>query len=222
MTNSTEAETVKMHLAHLTYDDIIFQLGVRRSRVSRTLRAFHQSGIILEALRIGRPQKRRSELVDLIEARTLRELSISAMDLSREIEETFGVTVSCTTVNTTRKGLRFKYCPPRHHQMLTPRHGPERIAFCEKMLSIREVLPRIHFSDESLVVLGDDKGGIWYWAGEDNPESLMVSAVIGVGFKSNLLVVQGTIDAYQCLQNIDRLGFIDSLDQKLKIDDIMW
>jgi hypothetical protein len=108
--------------------------------------------------------------------------------------------------------------------MLTPRHVTERIAFCEKMLSMRAVLPRIHFSEESRAVLGDDKGLIWYRAGEDNPEasiasrkfpeSLMAFAVIGVGFKSDLLVVQGTIEVDQYIQNIDRLGFIDALDQK--------
>jgi hypothetical protein len=74
------------------------------------------------------------------------------------------------------------------------------------------------------VVLGDDKGWIWYRAGEDNPEasitsrkfpeSLMVFAVIGVGFKSDLLVVQGTTDTDQHIQNIDRLRFISTLDKK--------
>jgi hypothetical protein len=149
---------------------------------------------------------------------------MSAVDLSREIEATFGLTVSRTTVNTIRKGLRFKYRPLRHHQMLTPRHVTEQIAFCEKMLSMREVLPRIHFPDESRVVPGDDKGWIWYRSGEDNldasiasrkfPESLMVFASIDIDFKSDLLVVQGTIDADQYIQNIDRLGFIDAIDQK--------
>jgi hypothetical protein len=86
------------------------------------------------------------------------------------------------------------------------------------------VLLRIHFSDESRVVLGDDKGWISYRAGEDNPEasiasrkfpeSLMVFAIIGVGFKSDMHVVPGIIDADHYIQNIDRLGFIDAIDQK--------
>jgi transposase len=74
MTNSIEAEIVKMHLAHLTFDEITGQFGVGRSRISRTIRAFHQSGTIPEALRIGRPQKRRRELVGLIEERIDRYL----------------------------------------------------------------------------------------------------------------------------------------------------
>jgi hypothetical protein len=78
----------------------------------------------------------------------------------------------------------------------------DRVAFCQKMLSMRDVLPRIHFSDESRAVLGDDKGWIWYRTGEEIPEasitskkfpeSLMLFSVIGVGFKSDPIVVQGT------------------------------
>jgi hypothetical protein len=92
------------------------------------------------------------------------------------------------------------------------------------MLSMREVLPRIHFSDESRVVLGDDKEWTRYRADDDNPEasftpkkfpeSLMVFAVIGVGFKSDLAVVQPTIDTDQYIQHIHRLGFISTLDEK--------
>jgi hypothetical protein len=144
--------------------------------------------------------------------------------LSREIEEQFGFPVSRMIINTISKSLRFKYRPPRHHEILTPRHISHWLAFCQKMLSMREVLPRIHSSDESRVVLGDDKGWIWYRAGEDNPEasiiskkfpkSLMMFAVIGVGFKSDLFVVQGTIDTNQYIQYIDRLGFISTLDEK--------
>jgi hypothetical protein len=73
MTNSIEAEMIKMHLAHSTYDEIVFQLGVGHSRISGTIRAFHQSGIIPKALRIGRLQKRRSELVGFFEARPYRQ-----------------------------------------------------------------------------------------------------------------------------------------------------
>jgi hypothetical protein len=42
----------------------------------------------------------------------------------------------------------------------------------------------------------------------------MVFAVISVGLKSDLLVVQGTIDTDQYIQNIDRLGFMNTPDEK--------
>jgi hypothetical protein len=40
----------------------------------------------------------------------------------------------------------------------------------------------------------------------------MVFAVIGIGFKSDLLLVDGTIDTDRYIQNLDRLGFIQALD----------
>jgi transposase len=162
MTTSIEAEIIKMHLAHFTFDEIASQLSVGRTRIARTIREFHQSGIVPEALRIGRPRKSQNELVGFIKFRTLREASISTLTLSQEIEEQFSVPVSRTTINTIRKSLSVKYRPPRHRQTLTPRHMSDRVVFCQKMLSMREVLPRIHFSDESRVVLGDDKGWIWH------------------------------------------------------------
>jgi transposase len=87
MTIFIEAEIIKMDLAHCTFDEIARQLSVGRTRIVRIIREFHQSGIIPEALRIGRPRKSQSELVGFIEARILREASISALTLSREIEE---------------------------------------------------------------------------------------------------------------------------------------
>jgi hypothetical protein len=108
--------------------------------------------------------------------------------------------------------------------MLTAGHTADCTAFCAKMLSMREGSRTIHFSDESRIVLGDDRGWIWYWPGEDNPEasialrkiprSLVVFGVIGIGFKSDFVVLEGNIDTDQCLRNIDRLGFIEALDQK--------
>jgi transposase len=103
-----------MHLVHCTFDEIASQLSVGRTRIARTIREFHQSGILPEALRIGLPQKSQSELVGFMEARTLREASTSALLLGREIEEQFSVPVSRTIINMIYKSLRFKYRPPRH------------------------------------------------------------------------------------------------------------
>jgi hypothetical protein len=68
------------------------------------------------------------------------------------------------------------------------------------MLAMRDVLQAIHSSDESHVVLGDDRGWIWYQAREDDPEasialrkfprSLKVFGVMGIGFKLDFVVVE--------------------------------
>jgi hypothetical protein len=42
----------------------------------------------------------------------------------------------------------------------------------------------------------------------------MVFGVIGIGFESDVVVVERTIDTNPYLRNMNRLGFIDALDQK--------
>jgi hypothetical protein len=92
------------------------------------------------------------------------------------------------------------------------------------MLSMPEALPRIYFSDDSRVVLGDNKGWISYRPGEDNPAApiatgkfppaVMVFAFIGIGDKSDRVMVEESIDTDRYIQNLDRLGFISALDHK--------
>jgi hypothetical protein len=108
--------------------------------------------------------------------------------------------------------------------MLTAWHTVDRTGVCTKMLAMREVLRTLRFLDESCVVLGGDRGSIWYRPGQDNsevsitlrkfPRSLMIFGVIGTGFNSHFIVMEGTADANQYLRSIDRLAFIDALDQK--------
>jgi hypothetical protein len=91
------------------------------------------------------------------------------------------------------------------------------------MLGMRESLEKTRFSDESRVVLGDDKG--WRWSGNDgdNQEtsascikcspSVIVFAVIGIGFKSNLTFAEGSIETDCYIHNLDRVRLIDPLDE---------
>jgi hypothetical protein len=66
MTTSIEAEIIKIHLAHCTFDEIESQFSVGRPRLVRTIREFHQSGTVREALRIGQPRESQSELIGFI------------------------------------------------------------------------------------------------------------------------------------------------------------
>jgi transposase len=160
MLSSLDAQIIGVHLSH-TQDEIIHVLKIGRTRISRCIQDFRRSGLIPDALRIGRPSKRSSELTIFIESRTLEDPRLSAPELVREIESDFGVKVSRTTLTTIRKGLRFKDRPPRHNQLLTEAHLAGRVEFCRKMLEMPDSLAKIHFSDESRVVLGDDKQWIW-------------------------------------------------------------
>jgi hypothetical protein len=100
-------------------------------------------------------------LTSFIEVRTLQNRSISGVDLAAEIAEQFGSHVSGPTVNVIRSGLWVKYRPARHNQALHPDHIEVRVAFYEKMLRIPGYFDKIHFSDESRLVLGNDKRWIW-------------------------------------------------------------
>jgi hypothetical protein len=71
-------------------------------------------------------------------------------------------------------------------------------------------------------VRGNDTRWIWYRRGEDNasaavqsvkfPASSMVFAVIGVHYKSRLLVIEGPINTGKYIENCSELGFIEELD----------
>jgi hypothetical protein len=120
--------------------------------------------------------------------------------------------------------MGFYYQPPRHTQELKQCHIEARLAFSEMMLTNPAWLPLIHFSDESRFVLGDDKRWVWYRRDEENesamrstrkfPPSVMIFAVIGPKYKSNLLFVEGSIDKEQYIQNLEDFGFIKDLDER--------
>jgi hypothetical protein len=81
----------------------------------------------------------------------------------------------------------------------------------------------IRVSDESRVILGHDNRWVWYRKREDSlsaagitkkfPPALVVFAVIGVGYKSTSLIVDGSINAERYVQNCFELGFIGDLDR---------
>jgi hypothetical protein len=92
------------------------------------------------------------------------------------------------------------------------------------MLAHPRELSLIHFSDESRFVLGDNKQWVWYRCGEENPSatrptrkfppSVMIFGVIGLGSKTKLLFIEGTVDTAKYVENLARLDFMEELDEK--------
>jgi transposase len=196
-------------------------LHVGEHRVSRVLRDFQATGIIPAPLHPGRPPKVTQVILDFINIRTLQSASLSGTQLANEIRNRYHISLSRATIDFQSKLIGFHYQPARHIQELRTYQVIARIEFCQRMLANPGWLPLIHFSDESRFVLGDDKRWIWYRRGEENdsaahstqkfPPSLMVFAVIGIGYRSKLLFVDGTIDAdrYIYIQNLTELGIIE-------------
>ncbi len=83
----------------------------------------------------------------------------------------------------------------------------------------------IIFSDESRFVEGDDKQWVWRRYGDRNPtaqyhskkfpKSVMIYGSIGHNYKSQIVIVHGSIDSYKYQENILRSGMINDLDSNL-------
>jgi hypothetical protein len=87
------------------------------------------------------------------------------------------------------------------------------------MLGMRGSLEVVPFSDESKVVVGDDKRWIWYRNGEDNsrvsdsfikyPPSVTVFTIIKISVKSDVILVEGSINTDRYIHTLDCLGFMN-------------
>jgi transposase len=221
---SKEAEIIRLAGLGVTQRGICTELGVGSHRVSNALKSFKAKGIIPEKLPRGPRKKITKAILSFIDVRTLQDARLTSLQLSVSIRQRFNVLLHPSTIARQKKLMGFHYQPPRHIQDLSEDHLKARLAFCTQMLANPGWLPKIHFSDESRFVLGDDKRWVWYRRGEHNestmhatqkfPPSVMIFAVIGLGYKSKLLFVEGTIDAEKYIQNLTNLGFIEELDQK--------
>jgi hypothetical protein len=92
MSSSLEAKITELHLLHYTQDEIVAALKTGKPWFSRYIRQFHQTALIPDALRIGRPSKRSNDLATFLEAGTRRRLPIPQLfttqsEVSRELNE---------------------------------------------------------------------------------------------------------------------------------------
>jgi transposase len=219
-----EALIIQLAGQGVSRDAICAQLGVGSHRVTNTLKGFKTTGLVPEAPSRGPRKKITKAILDFIDIRTLQRAHLSSAKLAAEIKAKFQVNLHPATVAVKRHLANFHYQPPRHTQELMDYHMKDRRDFVDKMLAHPAWLPKIHFSDESRFVLGDDKRWVWYRRGEYNPSamrstrkyppSVMIFAVIGPNYKSKLLFVEGTINTDKYIQNLEDVGFIKDLDAR--------
>ena len=173
---------------------------------------------------MGRPSKISQRISEYISLRTLQDSTLTNSSLVEEVEQKFGISLSDCTIRRERLKHGFVFGPPLHSQLLTQKQIDKRIAFCRKILDEQsDIIPIIVFSNESRFVLGSDKRWVWKRRGDQMPSStvqqqkfpssVMVFAVIGVNFKSKLLIVEGSIDSDRYIQNLEELNFYDELDK---------
>jgi transposase len=218
-----EEQIIELHQQRVGREDIRRQLHCSPNRITRAIAEWRDSGHAPAPLHMGPPKKVTGQIVTFIEAQTLQNARLAGTELVHEICQRFGVTIHPTTIWKVRNGLQFNYQRPRHVQALTEVQMSNRVAFCEKMLDFPpKMLSAIAFSDETRIVIGDDKQWVWYRKGENNPsanvatekfaKSVMAFAVIGKGYKSKLLFVEGNINGDKYMENIEKLEFIKELN----------
>lgn len=213
---------IKHFQAHNTQEQIARSLNVSKKRVNHAIKEFRITGEIPQALKIGRPTKITSNIQDFIKIKSIQDCTTTNENIAKDIEKNFNVKLSESSVGNTRKKLKFNYSPPRHMQKLTVAHQEARVEFCQKMLQQINVLESIAFSDESRFVLGSDKKWRWIRRGEEQegstvssvkfPQAIMIFGVIGVGYKSRLLIVDSTINTQKYIENCEKVGFINDLN----------
>jgi hypothetical protein len=104
-------------LRHQKQDGMVSVLHARKTRMSRSIRQFHETLDIPNALRVGRPSRVRTPVALYIEARTIQSPSKCGESLSGEISEQLGISLSRTDLDVICAEQRFDYHPICHDQV---------------------------------------------------------------------------------------------------------
>jgi hypothetical protein len=139
---------------------------------------------------------------------------LSGNGLSHAVAEETGVPISRQTVNRVRHWIHFTDTTPRTRAKLSDDNVEKRLSFCQKVLETLSAIDwsaDVVISDESRFGLYEDSRKMWVARGVDNAEtfnacpkytqSVMVCGAIGLGYKSPLVFIDGTLDAarYQAM-----------------------
>ena len=164
----------------------------------------------------GRPSKLDEEKYQIIDDMISCNGKYVIEDVQNEIEAKTNVKISKSSISDALKLLKFKYRPPKKRPNLSNVQKENRLKFCRSMLKNRIPFEKLIFSDESRFSQTTDKGYVWYRAGSNNdsiysdlskfPVSIMVYGAIGINYKSNLVICEGTVDSSSYQRNIISSG----------------
>ena len=142
---------------------------------------------------------------DEIETLRLRYPHLSDSRIAELVTQNVGIEISRATINRVERTLRFRYLPMKSRPKLKIHQIEKRILFARQILKEGITGDRIIFSDESRFVRGTDNRWVWRRRGENvdeiysetdkYPESVMIFGAIGKNFKSNIVMINGTIGA---------------------------
>lgn len=159
------------------------------------------------------------EISIFIEEETIKFPNESDEQVAHKIFDKFRITISRSTVNRFRHNSRFAYKKPRVCQDLSEEQKKERVKFAYSMLKSGIDMQKIIFSDESRFEFQDDSGRLWRRYGENNiqttsfkkkfAQGIMVYAAIGKDYKSNLVIIEDSVDTIQYWINVESSGMLE-------------
>jgi hypothetical protein len=166
----------------------------------------------------GRPKKVTGDMEIDIQASLVATPRISMRRLGRE----YGL--SEETTRRTVIGLGFEYLEPFSMPPLGQRHMENRVNFSNLILAQPNNIPKIVFTDESMVCFEPARKRLWRIPGEfidewqvpvtEQPIRRMVWGAIGWNYKSPLVIIDGTLRGNNFVQLLETNGIFADLERQ--------
>ena len=165
--------------------------------------------------KMGRPPMLNKDAKVFIATTTYASPEISAADVvAALVRPPFNINVCQNTVNTYRLECGFKYGPKIRETMQTEASLWKRMNFASTHILRETSWENVVFSDESWFEIGSNKQHVWRQRGDYRPEvcrvetshlqKVLIWGAVGLGFKSELLFIEGTSPAETYIKKILR------------------
>ena len=184
----------------LTYDQIAAKLKCHRSTVGKYISLF-KKGIPVEEIKDShRPRKLEPHLHSFI-GQTVSKICLpTSKNIKKAIKISKKVDVTPRTVRRHLNEMGYKNTIPKKIPSLTKVHKDKRIQWCKKHLKYN--WKKVIFSDETYFELGSKKTPVWHKKDfrPTNPKTKFTTKImcwgsIGFDFKSNLIIIDGSINS---------------------------
>jgi transposase len=201
-----EEEIANALLRGDTFATIQEDLHCGTERISRVKANMVSSGFIPEPKKMGRPSKMTVEILNICQHETTEDPLLGGKRLSHIISEKLDLKISATTITAIRHLLQFHSGKARRQPMISTLQKEKRLLFCETALN-GEINwgEEVVISDESRFSMQDDSRRMWIQRGiytektfratEKFKKTFMVWGAIGVGYKSELIFIDGNLNA---------------------------
>ena len=212
LTGVEAAQAVGMVQSGVVQRTVAAHFNVSQSVISRLWNSFHQTGVVAERPRSGRPRSTTARQDRYLANMSKRQRFQSAVKLNRDFETATGVRVTAQTVRNRLHGANIRAFRPAVRPKLTARHRTARLQWTRNHVNwqLRHWTP-VLFTDESrfCVDFHDGRRRVWRMQGERYADccvaehdrfgggSVMVWGGISITGKTDLHVIAGNLTGIQ-------------------------